>query len=143
MSFELHTQLSQDALFIADLTLSQLLLMNDERFPWLILVPKRIGISELYELNIKDQSQLLIEINAVSKMLNARYRPEKLNIAALGNIVPQLHLHIIARFKSDNAWPQPTFGFQKPIPYSKERAQSVIQEILYSLPKFLDPLCEK
>jgi len=129
MTFELHPRLKQDTLFVTDCALSQLLLMNDERFPWLILVPKRAGISEIAELTPSDQAQLLSEIVATSKMLKQTYNADKINIAALGNIVPQLHIHVIARYKTDCAWPAAAFGFQKSIAYSPEKAETIIKEI--------------
>lgn len=110
MSFVLNPTLEKDTFFVADLPLSRLLLMNDARFPWLILVPRREGMRELVDLMPGDQDQLLREINSVSRCLQQLFKPDKLNVAALGNMVPQLHIHIIARFASDAAWPKPVWG---------------------------------
>lgn len=127
--YQLHSRLKQDTFFIMDLALSQLLLMNDQRFPWLILVPKRSLIKELYELEQSDQNQLLLEITQISKLFQEKYAADKINIAALGNIVPQLHIHIIARLKQDPAWPSPVWGFEKPTPYSSSTAENLINDI--------------
>lgn len=110
MPFNLHPQLDADAYFVCDLTLCRVLLMNDARFPWLILVPLREAMCELTDLSLDDQNLLLADINQAARTLQALYKPDKLNIAALGNVVPQLHIHIIARFTHDVAWPKPVWG---------------------------------
>lgn len=110
MSFNLHPQLAADAYFVCDLTLCRVLLMNDARFPWLILVPLREAMCELTDLSPDDQNLLLADINQAARALQTLYKPDKLNIAALGNMVPQLHIHIIARFTHDVAWPKPVWG---------------------------------
>jgi len=136
MTFELHPRLKQDTLFIIDLSLSQLLLMNDKRFPWLVLVPRKMNISEIDELTSSEQIKLMSEIVVLSKMFKQAYHVDKINIAALGNIVPQLHIHIVARYKTDSAWPSTVFGFQKPIAYSSEKVQIIIKEIKSLIPNF-------
>lgn len=108
--FELHTQLEKDTVPIGDLALCGVLLMNDANFPWLILVPRREEVAEIFQLTALDQQQLMAEICAVSAALAAHYRADKINVAALGNIVPQLHVHIIARYQDDPAWPRPVWG---------------------------------
>ena len=108
--FLLHPQLEADSAFIRDLALSQLRLMNRKAAPWLLLVPRRTEIRELYELSAEDRAQLMEEITQASRALDQLYAPDKINVAALGNIVPQLHVHVIARFKSDAAWPDPVWG---------------------------------
>lgn len=115
--FELHTQLVKDCVEVGDLPLCRVLLMNDAQYPWLILVPRRAEITELFELPHIDQQQLLDEISHVSSTLAGHYRADKMNIAALGNVVAQLHVHIIARFKNDAAWPRPVWGVAPAIPY--------------------------
>lgn len=110
MPFVLNPTLEKDTFFVADLPLSRLLLMNDARFPWLILVPRRADLRELVDLVPGDQAQLLEEINSVSRCLQQLFKPDKLNVAALGNMVPQLHIHIIARFEGDAAWLKPVWG---------------------------------
>ncbi len=108
--FTLHPQLERDTIFIADLPLSRALLMNNHLFPWVILVPREPQIQEIMQLAVSQQHQLMDEITAVSQAMQAIFSPDKLNIAALGNQVPQLHIHIIARFKNDTAWPNPVWG---------------------------------
>src|SRR5450631_2124048 len=103
--FALDPRLAVDTHVVGDLEFSRVLLMNDARFPWLILVPRRAGLRELIELPREDQHALLDEINRCAHVLHALEKPEKLNIAALGNVVAQLHVHVIARFANDAAWP--------------------------------------
>lgn len=109
-AWSLHPQLDQDAGVVSDLPLSRLLLMNDANYPWLLLVPRRAGASEIVDLDDADQRQLMSEIAAVSRALKALTGCDKLNVAALGNAVPQLHVHIIARRRDDPAWPRPVWG---------------------------------
>lgn len=108
--FELHPRLATDCLVVGDLPLCRVLLMNDNQYPWLILVPRQPGLRELHELSREDQHQYLEESNLSARLLEQLFSAEKLNIAALGNMVPQLHIHHIARFKSDAAWPGPVWG---------------------------------
>lgn len=109
-AWSLHPQLEQDAGVVDDLPLSRLLLMNDANYPWLLLVPRRAGASEIVDLDDADQRQLMSEIAAASRALKALTGCDKLNVAALGNAVPQLHVHIIARRRDDPAWPRPVWG---------------------------------
>jgi diadenosine tetraphosphate (Ap4A) HIT family hydrolase len=115
--FELDPRLAADTCPIGDLALSRVLLMNDRRYPWVILVPRRPGIRELYELTASDRSALLEESCRVSECLVALFAPEKLNLGALGNLVPQLHLHHVARWRGDPAWPGPVWGHSPAVPY--------------------------
>lgn len=117
-NFVLDERLAADTVPLGNLSLSHVLLKNDGRFPWLVLVPRRAGIAEIIDLTPDDRGRLWSEVETVAEMLRALVRPDKLNIAALGNLVPQLHLHVIARYQSDAAWPQPVFGFgtREPLP---------------------------
>jgi diadenosine tetraphosphate (Ap4A) HIT family hydrolase len=124
--FELHPQLVTDTVAIRDLVLSRLLLMNDRRFPWFILVPKRPDVSEIVDLCDEDRSLLWREIDAVAHAAKAVFSPDKLNIAALGNVVPQLHVHIIARFRNDAIWPKVVWGFGTGEPYAPGEAETVM-----------------
>lgn len=108
--FELDKNLAGDTFFIADLKICRILLMNNANFPWLILVPKISGAVELTDLPFEIQSQILQEINLIAKILQKKFQPHKLNIATLGNIVRQLHIHLIARFEDDAAFPKPVWG---------------------------------
>ena len=110
MSFALDPRLAADTHPIGDAQLSRVLLMDDARFPWLILVPRIAGARELFDLDAADRATLLGELDAVGRALESLLRPDKMNIAALGNVVPQLHVHVIARYTTDAAWPQPVWG---------------------------------
>ena len=103
----LHPRLEADTVPVGDFALSRLLLSNDANYPWLILVPRRPAIREIHELDEADQLQLLRESMLLSRALTSAFAPTKLNLAALGNMVPQLHVHHIARFETDPAWPAP------------------------------------
>lgn len=108
--FVLDPRLAADSAFIADGPLSQVRLMDDARFPWLVLVPRVNGISEWLELDGGQQRLLLAEINQAGQLIRAQPGVEKLNIGALGNIVRQLHVHLVGRHESDPAWPGPVWG---------------------------------
>jgi len=108
--FALHDQLQKDCTVIGNLPLSTLLLMNDANYPWFVLVPRREQVREWYELSEVDQRQLLQEANALAKFVQQKTDAKKMNIGALGNMVPQLHVHVIARFEVDAAWPAPGWG---------------------------------
>jgi Diadenosine tetraphosphate (Ap4A) hydrolase and other HIT family hydrolases len=122
MAFTLDPRLQADTLALGRLPLSRVLLMNDRQYPWLILVPERDAVSELYELAEADQQQLMREITAAATALAGLTRPTKVNVGALGNIVRQLHIHIIARFEGDPAWPGPVWGKVPPQAYAVEAA---------------------
>jgi diadenosine tetraphosphate (Ap4A) HIT family hydrolase len=109
-AWELHPQLAADTVLVADLVLSRLLASRDANYPWLLLVPRRVGASEITDLGDADRSQLLDEITRAAQGLKALTQCDKLNIAAIGNVVPQLHVHIVARFRHDPAWPKPVWG---------------------------------
>jgi len=108
--FALHPQLAHDTFPIVDLALCSVLLMNNRLFPWVILVPQRKNIKEIIELSESDRHLLMDEISQISYAMQTVFLPDKLNVAALGNQVPQLHIHIIARFAADPAWPTPVWG---------------------------------
>ncbi|MBR9970131.1 HIT domain-containing protein [Magnetospirillum sulfuroxidans] len=118
--FELHPRLNADTIPVIDWPLCRILLMNECSWPWLVLVPRRHGITEIHELDGGDQELLIKEIAAASRRLQNLSGADKMNVAALGNMVPQLHIHVIARFQDDPAWPKPVFGFQPPASYNSE-----------------------
>jgi diadenosine tetraphosphate (Ap4A) HIT family hydrolase len=122
-SFELDPKLAADTHLVGELELSRVLLMNDARFPWLILVPRRAGMRELIDLPTEEQHVLLHEVGRCAQTLRNMERPEKLNIAALGNIVAQLHVHIIARQLHDVAWPRPVWGVGEAVSYDANALQ--------------------
>ncbi|MEM8766884.1 MAG: HIT family protein, partial [Pseudomonadota bacterium] len=111
MAWVLDPTLARDTLAVASLSLSELLLMNDARYPWCILVPRRADVTEWHHLDSKDQQALNREISAVSPVLAAQPEVQKLNVGALGNRVRQLHVHIVGRHAGDPAWPDPVWGF--------------------------------
>ena len=111
MDFVLDPRLAGDTHRVGDLELSRVLLMDDARFPWLILVPRRANLRELTDLDTAAQHLLLGEIDRCASVLQSAFTPDKLNIAALGNVIAQLHVHVIARRTHDAAWPRPVWGF--------------------------------
>ena len=115
--FKIHAQLEQDSIFIADLPLCQLRLINDRQYPWFVLVPRIADATEIYQLEPAQQLRLLQESSALAELLMQEFNGYKLNVAAIGNMVPQLHLHHIVRFKTDASWPKPVWGQLPAIPY--------------------------
>jgi diadenosine tetraphosphate (Ap4A) HIT family hydrolase len=122
--FSLHPRLAGDCVEVGALSLCRVLLMNDARYPWFILVPERPGLTEIHQLPAPERSLLIEESAALSSCLVSLYQPDKLNIAAIGNLVPQLHLHHVARYRSDQAWPNPVWGRLPPQPYETEIAEA-------------------
>ena len=118
-SFELDPRLAADWILVGRLPLSLLLLFNDARYPWFILVPQRREVSEIFQLSELDQQQLWRESAALARNLMHSFHADKINIGALGNLVPQLHLHHVARFTTDPAWPGPVWGHSAAEPYEK------------------------
>lgn len=131
--FQLHPQLAMDCFTVCDLPLSRILLMNDAQFPWFIQVPKRIGVADIIDLNEQDQSQLWRESALLSESIRALFKPDKLNIAALGNMVPQLHIHHIGRYKADIAWPKPVWGQVAAQPYTEQIRIERIEQMRIAL----------
>jgi len=126
---ELHPQLRHDCIVLGGFSLCQLLLMNDANYPWFILVPDRAGVQELFELSEPDQMQLVRESSYLSRKLAALFAADKMNVAVLGNVVPQLHVHHIVRYRTDRAWPAPVWGKYAAEPYA-ENALAQIKEKL-------------
>ncbi len=118
--FSIHPQLQKDSIVLGDFPLSRLLLLNDARYPWFILVPRREAITEIYQLSVEDQQQLLRESSQLGQFLMEGFNGDKLNIGALGNMVPQLHLHHIVRYKGDEAWPGPVWGVGTALPFRQD-----------------------
>lgn len=129
MAFTLHKQLATDTIAVGDLPLCQILLMNDARFPWLVLVPRRESVSEPFDLSMKDQQLLWQEAAFVAEKLKDLTDADKMNVAALGNQVPQLHVHVIARFKDDPAWPAPVWGHGKTVSYPQKEQQKAVADL--------------
>lgn len=131
--FRLHPRLDQDTAPIADLALCRLRLMNDARYPWLILVPAKPDLRELHDLAASDRSLLMDEICQASQALERLFQPDKINVGALGNLVPQLHIHVIARRSGDPAWPGPVWGHGEASPYTPEALTGLRDRLLKSL----------
>ena len=128
-SFQLDSKLNHDTHFVSDLDLCRLLIMNDSNYPWFILVPRRLNITEIYQLSNEDRFQLDYETNFISEILANYFKADKMNIAVLGNIVSQLHVHIIVRKKTDLLWPETIWGKKSPLFYSKEDIENTISII--------------
>ena len=132
--FELHPRLKADCLDLGRFALCRLLLMNESRYPWLILVPERENRTELYQLAEADQTLCLRESSALARGLAEAFAADKLNIAAIGNLVPQLHIHHIVRHRDDPAWPAPVWGKFEPRPYDEAGLARVIASLQTCLP---------
>lgn len=127
--FVLHPRIAADTIELRQWPLCAVLLMNDARYPWCVLVPRRPDIREIYELSTADQQQLLRESSALGRALMQAFAGTKLNVAALGNVVPQLHVHHIVRFPGDAAWPGPVWGRHAPRPYEASARGPVVSAL--------------
>ena len=124
-----HAQLLSDCLVLGRFNLCHLLLVEDANYPWFILVPDRDSSEEIYQLSSEDQVQLLVESSLLGERLMQVFKGDKLNIAALGNQVPQLHLHHIVRYKTDPAWPAPVWGKVASKPYSESEITDLLSKL--------------
>jgi len=131
--FSLHPQLEKDCLFVDDLKLCRLLLMNDQTYPWCILVPRRPDLKEIHELDETDRQQFMRESCQLAEIMSELFSADKMNVAALGNIVPQLHIHHIARKTDDAAWPGPVWGAVPASPYTDTQQKETIRKIKSAL----------
>jgi len=127
--FQLDDRLAADSVAVVDLPLSAVRLMSDATYPWLLLVPRRAGLSELIDLDAADRGRLMEEIALTSTALRAITGADKLNVAALGNMVRQLHVHVIARFVGDPAWPGPVWGVTAPTERAAEAEAALIADL--------------
>ena len=127
--FTLHSQLSADTIHVTDLNICTVLLMNDSNYPWVILVPKRHNIREIFELSPPEQDTVNREVSRVSQALNTEFNAHKMNIGALGNMVPQLHIHVIVRHKTDPTFPAPVWGNSSAIPYLDDELESMLETL--------------
>ncbi len=127
MSFSLDARLSRDTDFVGDLPLCRVLLMNNSRWPWLVLVPSRDNLVELTDLEAADRARLIEEVAQTAEWLKGYTQAEKINIGALGNIVRQLHVHVVARSAGDPGWPLPVWGFGAAVSYNDAEAKSLIE----------------
>ncbi|QRV24173.1 HIT domain-containing protein [Marinomonas foliarum] len=127
--FELNPVLGRDSILVGHFSLCQLRIINDAQFPWFILVPQRNDISEIYQLVEEDRQQLLLESCVLAEVLHDAFSATKLNVAALGNQVPQLHVHHIVRYKTDPCWPDPIWGKNKAVPYAQAELAEILQKV--------------
>lgn len=125
----LHPQLAQDTVELGRFALCRLLLMNDANYPWFILVPDREGITEIHQLNSEERQQLMAESCLVAEAIEQAFSADKINIAALGNLVAQLHIHHVVRYRNDPAWPKPIWGAVAASPYSEGGRSAVIARL--------------
>ncbi len=132
-AFKLDPQLESDTILISDWHLCQVRLMNDSRYPWVILIPKVDGVSEIHELSDEQQQLLLGESIRLSKALEQLFSPHKLNIAALGNMVRQLHVHHIVRFENDASFPRPVWGVGEAVPYDAATLNDTVSGLQIAL----------
>ena len=127
--FALDSRLQQDCLLVGDSPLCRLLLMNDSNYPWFILVPRREEVSELFQLDADDQRQLWREATLLAETLKDTFAADKMNVATLGNVVSQLHMHVIVRRREDAAWPAPVWGRHPAQPYSEQQVGQIIDKL--------------
>lgn len=137
--FTLDPRLEQDTLHLGEFPLSRVLLMNDARYPWVILVPRVVGLTECFQLNQSDQKQLTKESNFVAQSLKELVQADKMNVAALGNVVSQLHIHHVARYQADETWPAPIWGKGDAIPYTEQEREAICEQLKTI---FSDLLCD-
>lgn len=127
--FSLDPRLQQDTLVLGDFALCRLLLMNDSSYPWLILVPRREAVSEVFQLAADEQQLLWRETTLLAETLKDAFVADKMNIATLGNVVSQLHMHVVVRHRDDAAWPAPVWGRQPAVPYSQEQLRAMRERL--------------
>lgn len=128
-AFQLHSRLQEDCILVGAFPLCQLLLMNDSQYPWCILVPQVPGLRELYELSPEQRQQFTEESCYLAQQLAGLYQADKMNIAAIGNMVPQLHIHHIVRYQTDKAWPAPVWGKFAAVAYTPEQLAERLGEL--------------
>ena len=138
--FQLHPRLKQDCIAIDRFDLCQLLMMNDSQYPWFILVPEKAGIKEIYQLSKPDRQTLTEESSFLAEKMAALYNADKMNIAAIGNLVPQLHIHHVVRYQSDKAWPAPIWGKFAAVPYTRQQIMDNIDRVKERLQSRIRPI---
>ncbi|MGZ8180613.1 MAG: HIT domain-containing protein [Methylobacter sp.] len=129
MIFQLHPRLEQDCIAVGRFELCRLLMMNDSQYPWFILVPERADVREIYQLGKAERELLTEESSYLAENLAALYKADKMNIAAIGNMVPQLHIHHIVRYQTDKAWPAPVWGKFDAVPYTEQQIADNVARI--------------
>ncbi len=129
MSFHLHPRLAQDCITLGRFELCRLLMMNDSQYPWFILVPERADLQEIYQLSKAERGLLAEESSYLAENLAVLYKADKMNIAAIGNLVPQLHIHHVVRYQTDKAWPAPVWGKFATVPYTERQISDNVERI--------------
>ena len=127
--FQLHPRLKQDCITIGRFDLCQLLMMNDSQYPWFILVPEKADIKEIYQLSKLERHALTEESSYLAENLATLYKADKMNIAAIGNLVPQLHIHHVVRYQADKSWPAPIWGKFAAVPYTQQQITDNIDQV--------------
>lgn len=127
--FVLDSRLQQDSLALGDFPLSRLLLSKDANYPWFILVPRRADVSELFQLDLADQQQLWKETTLLAEALKGEFLADKMNVATLGNVVSQLHMHVVVRHRGDAAWPAPVWGKVPAVDYAPAQVDAIRQRL--------------
>ena len=127
--FQLHPRLKEDCIAVGRFDLCQLLMMNDSQYPWFILVPEKAGLTEIYQLGKAERQILTEESSYLAENLAALYQADKMNIAAIGNLVPQLHIHHVVRYQTDKAWPAPIWGKFTAVPYTQQHMTYSLAEV--------------
>jgi diadenosine tetraphosphate (Ap4A) HIT family hydrolase len=124
MTFQLHPRLQQDCISVGCFQLNRLLMMNDSQFPWFILVPQKPEIQDIFQLELTAQQLLIEESSFLAEKLMLAFKGDKINIAAIGNLVPQLHIHHVVRYRTDKAWPEPIWGKFAAVPYGQQQIEN-------------------
>ena len=137
MTFQLHPRLQQDCITIGHFELCRLLMMNDSQYPWFVLVPEKADMSEIYQLTKPDRELLTEESSYLAENLAELYQADKMNIAAIGNMVPQLHIHHIVRYQTDRAWPAPVWGKFDAVPYTEQQITDNLARLRKKLGNYL------
>ena len=132
-SFQLHPRLKEDCIAVGRFDLCQLLMMNDSQYPWFILVPEKAGLTEIYQLGKAERQILTEESSYLAENLAALYQADKMNIAAIGNLVPQLHIHHVVRYQTDKAWPAPIWGKFTAVPYTQLQMTDALAQVKQQL----------
>ncbi|MGR8940233.1 MAG: HIT domain-containing protein [Gammaproteobacteria bacterium] len=138
--FVLHPRLAEDCITLGRFGLCRLLLMNDSHYPWFILVPEKPNLTEIYQLDEEERRILMEESSLLAENLACLYHADKMNIAAIGNLVPQLHLHHIVRHRTDAAWPAPVWGMYDRTPYHEDQIAALREQIMDRFSGFLRPV---
>lgn len=131
--FALHPRLEADSLYITDLGICQARLMNDQRVPWVVLIPQVDDARELHHLPGRDRENIWEDIHHTATVMEQLFAPDKINLGALGNLVPQLHIHVVCRFQQDPAWPGPIWGAGTPVPYDPQKAEETLARLKKAL----------